>query len=43
MDEISVTINGFYKKRADIFNEIHIRRVHFISLLQTRLLKIMSE
>ncbi len=43
MDGISKTINGFYHKRAEMFDEIHPRRVRFVSLLQERLLKVMKE
>jgi hypothetical protein len=43
MDGISEIISGFYKKRADIFTELHVKKVQFISLLQERLLKIMKK
>lgn len=43
MDGISETINRFYKQRAELFNEIHPRRVSFVFLLQERLLEVMNE
>ena len=43
MDGVSEIINGFNKKRAELFNEIHPRRVSFVFLLQSRLLEVMDE